>query len=364
MKSTSRSDPPRKSLKTDLLKWYRKAGRDLPWRRTVDPYAVWVSEIMLQQTQVATVIPYYRSFLSAFPGVADLAKAPLERVLKVWEGMGYYARARNLHQAARVVLDEHDGEVPDDLERLTRLPGIGRSTAGAIVSIAYGKKAPILDGNVRRVLARLFAVREPVSLPAVQQKLWGLSEQLVPEKDASSFNQALMDLGAMVCTPKTPACSACCINTRCLAYREGIQEKIPAKTPSPKTPHYHVAVGVIWKNGKVLITQRPPKGLLGGLWEFPGGKLEDGETPESAVRREIREELNLAVSVGDPINVIRHAYTHFKITLHSFHCTYQGGRIRTGQPYCWVPPSELNRYAFPAANRKIIDCLEKDTPSS
>jgi A/G-specific adenine glycosylase len=315
---------------------------------------------MLQQTQVATVIPYYGRFMDAFPTVADLAKAPLERVLKLWEGLGYYARARNLHSAARIVADDHQGEIPDDLPHLTALPGIGRSTAGAIVSIAYGKKAPILDGNVRRVLARLFAIRERLSLSEVQQKLWELSDQLVPEHDARSFNQALMDLGAMVCTPKAPACTACCLNALCTAFRQGIQEKIPAKSPSRKIPHYTVAVGVIWKNKKILITQRPLKGLLGGLWEFPGGKLEAGETPAVAVSREIAEELSLTVFVGDPIGMIRHAYSHFRITLHAFHCHYQGGRLKTDLPYRWISPGEWNSYAFPAANRKIIAFLEKE----
>ena len=258
-------------IATHLLRWYRKKGRDLPWRRTSDPYAIWVSEIMLQQTQVATVIPYYEKFMATFPTTSDLTHAPLGAVLKVWEGLGYYARARNLQKAARIISDQYDGKMPEDIEALTSLPGIGRSTAGAIISIAYGKKAPILDGNVRRVICRLFAIRQNPSLAPVQKKLWNISESLVPEKNPRCFNQALMDLGAMICTPKNPDCTACCLRSLCLAYSKGLQKTLPVKSPGRKVPHYHIAAGVIWRGGKILITQRPAEGLLGGLWEFPGG---------------------------------------------------------------------------------------------
>ena len=342
-----------------LLRWYRKEGRDLPWRRTDDPYAIWVSEIMLQQTQVATVIPYYERFMAAFPTVADLAYAPLGAVLKVWEGLGYYARARNLHRAAKMILERHQGTIPGEIIALISLPGIGRSTAGAIVSIAYGERAPILDGNVRRVLCRLFAIRRAPALVPVQQKLWRLAERLVPDRDPRSFNQALMDLGAMVCTPKEPACPSCCLSPLCLAYQKGIQKTLPIKTAARKTPHYHVAAGVIWRKGKVLITQRPPEGLLGGLWEFPGGKLKEGETPSDAVVREIREELQIDVAVKGLISNMRHAYSHFRITLHAFHCCYVKGTPRTSNPYRWVSPEELSQYPFPVANRKIITALKK-----
>jgi len=242
---------------------------------------------------------------------------------------------------------------------LTSLPGIGRSTAGAIVSIAYGKKAPILDGNVRRVLCRLFAIRKNPSLAPIQKKLWDLSEGLVPGKDPRSFNQALMDLGAMVCTPKEPACPSCCLSPLCLAYQKGIQKTLPIKTAARKTPHYHVAAGVIWRKGKVLITQRPPEGLLGGLWEFPGGKLKEEETPSNAVVREVREELKIVVDEKGLIRSVRHAYSHFRITLHAFHCCYVKGTPRTSNPYRWVSPEELSQYPFPVANRKIITALKK-----
>lgn len=342
-----------------LLRWYKKEGRDLPWRRTGDPYAIWVSEIMLQQTRVSTVIPYYERFMTAFPTVRELALASLGKVLKVWEGLGYYGRARNLQKAARIISGRYNGKMPEDIEALTSLPGIGLSTAGAIISLAYGKKAPILDGNVRRVLCRLFAIRQNPSLAPVQKRLWKISENLVPEKNPRSFNQALMDLGAMVCTPKKPVCTACCLRSLCLAYSKGLQNTLPVKSPGRKVPHYHIAAGVIWRGRKILIAQRPAEGLLGGLWEFPGGKLKNGENPVEAVAREILEELNVTASVGDLISTVRHAYSHFRITLHAFHCRYVKGPLRTTNPCRWVSPEELSHYAFPAANRKIIAALNR-----
>jgi A/G-specific adenine glycosylase len=309
---------------------------------------------MLQQTQVATVIPYYQRFMDRFPTVSDLAQAPLDRVLKSWEGLGYYARGRNLHRAAGQVMETWGGRVPDEIDALSSLPGIGRSTAGAIASLAYGRRAPILDGNVRRVLCRVYAIDGDPRRPSVQKDLWGLSEQLIDQGDPYIINQALMDLGATLCTPKIPKCTDCPMGPLCLAHRDGIQDKLPVKPPTRKIPHHTVAVGVIRKGGKILITQRPPEGLLGGLWEFPGGKVEEGETPVEAVVREIREELGIRVSVGDPIAAVRHAYSHFRITLHAFHCRHVRGTPKTVQPYRWIVPDELHHYAFPTANRKII----------
>lgn len=315
---------------------------------------------MLQQTQVGTVIPYFNRFMTDFPQIGDLARAPMEKVLKVWEGLGYYARARSLHRTAGVLMDHYQGEIPSDLETLAGLPGIGRSTAGAIRSIAFEKKAPILDGNVRRVLSRLFAIQEEPARPETQRRLWEISESLLPAKNISSFNQALMDLGALICTPKGPNCPECCLSSLCQAYKKGIQESIPQKAPSKRIPHYPVAVGVIWKKDQILVTQRPPKGLLGGLWEFPGGKIEEGETPEMAVEREIREELGIRVAVNEYIGTVRHAYSHFRITLHAYHCRYQRGTIRTENPHRWVTENDLDLLAFPAANRKIIQTLSKN----
>lgn len=346
-----------RAISARLLRWYQTHRRDLPWRRDGhDPYRVWVSEALLQQTQVATVIPYYERFLARFPTVQALAAASLDRVLKAWEGAGYYARARHLHRAAQEVVARFGGKIPSEVQDLLSLPGIGRYTAGAIASIAYGRQAPILDGNVIRVLCRVFGIRtDPASTPTRKQ-LWGLAEKLVPARQPGAFNQALMDLGAMVCTPRKPACPECPLRDRCVARHLGIQEKLPARRARKTVPHYDIAVGVIYREGKILIAQRHARDLLGGLWEFPGGHQERGETLKQCVRREVKEELGIAVSVGKEIAVVEHGYSHFRITLHVFACRYLRGTPHAigCAAWKWVALRDLRRYAFPAANRRVI----------
>ena len=264
-----------------LLRWAEKHLRDLPWRvEPRDPYRVWVSEMMLQQTQVATVIPYFRRFTEHFPTVEALAAAPLDDVLKLWEGLGYYARARNLHRAARQVVAEFDGYLPDTVEELSKLPGIGRYTAGAIASIAFGRDAPVVDGNVKRVLCRVYAIRGDARQPAIQKKLWSLAAANLPKGKAGRWNEAMMELGATVCLPRSPRCDKCPLAGVCRARALGIQEKLPTKAAKKRLPHYDVTAAVIRKRGRVLIAQRPVGGMLGGLWEFPGGKRERGEALE------------------------------------------------------------------------------------
>lgn len=256
-----------------LLAWYDNHHRDLPWRQTDDPYHIWVAEVMLQQTRVDTAVPYYRRFLERFPTVHALAKASLDEVLKVWEGMGYYTRARNLHAAAKLVVEELDGEIPKAWGDLIHLPGIGPYTAGAILSIAFGQQVPAVDGNARRVLSRLFAIEAPIDQSHTQRQLRAQAEKLVPAEEPGRFNQALMDLGATICMPQKPACLLCPVNDFCEAYRQGMQDALSVRTKREPTPHYDVTAGVIWDgDGRLLIAQRPPDGLLGGLWEFPGGK--------------------------------------------------------------------------------------------
>jgi len=344
-------------LRRRLLKWYQRNHRDLPWRRTKDPYRIWVSEIMLQQTQVPTVVPYYRRFLRRFPTVRTVAQAPLGEVLKGWEGLGYYARARHLHAAAKRMVEQYRGRVPDTLEALTGLPGIARSTAGSILSIAYGKRAPILDGNVKRVLCRLFNVAEDLNASRTVEKLWEISRRLVPRKAPGIFNQALMDLGATICIPKKPKCGACCWADLCEAWRLNLQEQLPVKSRKPAIPHREAAVGVIWKNGKVLIARRPPEGLLGGLWEFPGGQRHGDESLQECLRREVKEEVGIDVEIREPMVTVRHAYSHFKVTLHVFRCRYRSGKPQALDcaDWKWVRPEELSKYPFPAANHKIIE---------
>lgn len=314
---------------------------------------------MLQQTQVKTVIPYYRRFLETFPTFRDLAQAPLDLILKRWEGLGYYSRARNLRSLAKTLAEQGRKTLPDTFEELMKLPGIGRYTAGAVLSIAFSKDYPVVDGNVQRVLCRYFGIRQNVAHPDVQRKLWDLAGQLLVKGEASDFNQALMELGALVCTPKNPLCTSCPLRKTCKARQLGIQEKLPVKTKKKPLPHVQIGAGVIWRNKQILISQRPVKGLLGGLWEFPGGKVEKYETISNCVQREIQEELGVRVRVGKRLAAVDHAYSHFKITLHVHHCDYLSGRPQKlgVQDFRWVKPADLKRFAFPAANQPIIDLL-------
>ncbi|MCJ7586154.1 MAG: A/G-specific adenine glycosylase [Anaerolineales bacterium] len=350
-------------LSDNLLRWYSTHARALPWRDHPNPYAVWVAEIMLQQTRVETVIPYFERWMRRFSTVHDLAAASEQEVLTVWEGLGYYSRARNLHRAAQIVVCEHGGELPSDIPTLRRLPGIGRYTAGAIASIAYGLDEPTLDGNLRRVFARLFDVHEPADLSVGEKILWKLAAEHLPHGRAGDYNQAIMDLGATVCTPHAPDCAACPLSGLCLAYALGVREERPVLKPKPATPHHTVTAAIIERDGKYLLARRPQKGLLGGLWEFPGGKVEAGESLESALHREIHAELGMAIRVGAPFGIYRHAYTHFRFTLHAFLCYPNGDEPRALEAgeLSWVSPSELSAYPMGKVDRQIARRLATDT---
>ncbi|MFZ5915298.1 MAG: A/G-specific adenine glycosylase [Chloroflexota bacterium] len=343
-----------------LLAWYAGQRRDLPWRRTHDPYGIWVAEVMLQQTQVVTVIPYYERFLARFPTVAALAAAPLEDVLKLWEGLGYYARARHLHAAAQKIVADFGGQVPDTLAGLMSLPGVGRYTAAAILSIAYGQDVPALDGNVRRVLGRVYAIEEDVTRGAGLRRLEALAQEWLPAGRAGDFNQALMDLGATVCTPRSPLCHICPLAQGCGAHQLGREEQFPLRRVRRTVPHYQVTAGVVWgDDGRFLVTQRPLEGMLGGLWEFPGGKQKPGETLADCLRRELEEELGIRVAVGELLMVVRHAYSHFRITLHAFHCRIEAGEPRALEcaGWRWIHLDEARRFAFSAADHHILAAL-------
>lgn len=347
----------------DLLTWYDQHAADLPWRGTRNPYHTWLSEIMLQQTQIETVKPYFTSFLSAYPTVQALAAAPLDDVLKLWEGLGYYSRARNLHRAAQIITNEHAGQFPQTVADLLTLPGVGHYTAGAIASIAFDQRAPVLDGNVIRVFVRLDDLNDDVTQTTTKNELWALAEERVPTKRPGDYNQALMELGQVVCRPKNPDCAACPVQSHCIAFQNGTQRERPVKRKKAPTPHYDVAAGMVWNGaGQVLIAQRPLDGLLGGLWEFPGGKQEANETLQACLQRELREELAIEVEVGELFCVVKHAFTHFKITLHAFTCAY----VDTGtepqrlgvKDYAWVAPNELSTYSFGKADRQVITELQ------
>lgn len=354
------------SVAPALLDWWDAGHADLPWRRTRDPYRIWIAEIMLQQTQITTVIPYYERWLERFPTVAALAGAQLDEVLKHWEGLGYYSRARNLHAAAQVLVAGYGGRLPASAEELIKLPGIGRYTAGAIASIAFGQKAAVLDGNVIRVLSRLVDLAEDITRPATRTHLWHLAESLVPAERPGDFNQSLMELGQSICLPQNPRCLICPLHKVCLARQQGTQPERPVRPPRKRTPHYDVAAAVIWQDGvpapdgRFLIAQRPLGGLLGGLWEFPGGKQERGETLPDTLRREIREELGIEVMPGAFLTQIDHAYTHFRITLHAFHAVYVAGEPQHigVADHAWVTLEDLGDYAFAVTDRQIINRLQ------
>ena len=343
-----------------LLAWFSAEARDLPWRRTKEPYCVYLAEIILQQTRVDQGLPYYERFLKRFPTVQALAQADEQDVLKQWEGLGYYTRARNMCRAAKMIVEQFDGVFPDSPELLQLLPGIGKYTAGAIVSIAFDKMAPVLDGNVKRVLARIDAIGDVVDLLATETLLWKRATALTPAKTPGDFNQAMMELGARICVPRAPLCETCPVQRHCDAFARGIQETLPKRTPKKKTPHHEVAVAAIRDAaGRYLIGRRPSEGFLGGLWEFPGGKIQTGENAAEALVRECREELGVTVKPGGLVAVAKHAYTHFRVTLHVYRCELVAGTLapRTHTALEWVEPEAFKEYAFPKGNHKFLHLL-------
>ncbi|MGB8426155.1 MAG: A/G-specific adenine glycosylase [Desulfobacterales bacterium] len=353
------SEEETRHLRRRLVAWYHAHRRPLPWRETSEPYPVWVSEVMLQQTTVKTVLPFYRRFMARFPALEDLARADLHDVFMAWEGLGYYARARNLHRAARIVCDRHRGVVPADATAFRRLPGVGDYIAAAVASIAFDQPHAVVDGNVKRVLARLLLIDVPVNRPDAHKVFKAAAAPLLDVSQPGTFNQALMELGALICTPRRPACGDCPIKKHCRADGQGRVGEFPKRLQKPPTPLQHVAVGVVFKGRRVLIARRRPDGLLGGLWEFPGGRVRDGETPADACLREIREEVNLKVALDSHLTRIRHAYTHFRIVMDVYRCRYISGQVTLNGPtdHRWVELDELTGFPFPKANLKFMPLL-------
>ena len=345
----------------ELLDWFDENRRDLPWRRTDDPYRIWVSEVMLQQTQVRTVIPYYQRFLARFPDLAAFAAAPLDDVLKHWEGLGYYARARNLHAAARALAG---AGVPDDPDRFGALPGVGPYMRAAVMSIAFARPLATVDGNVKRVLARAFAVEHAVDRPAGARAVQALADELLDSSHPGEFNQAMMELGALVCRPRNPACTSCPWSQSCAAVAAGAQERYPRTSPKRAVPTARIAVGVVSRRGRLLITRRAESAMLGGLWEFPGGKIRRGEAAEDACRREIREETGLEVDIVEHVASVQHAYSHLKVKIEVFRCAHRKGRVQLSGPvdHRWILLEETANYAFPKANHKFLPALKR-TPT-
>ena len=338
-----------------LLDWYDGNRRDLPWRTSPpDPYRVWVSEIMLQQTRVETVVAYFRRFLERFPTVRALADAPLDDVLALWSGLGYYARARNLHRAARAVRDLHGGTFPSDPDAVRALPGIGDYTAGAILSIAFGRREAVVDGNVIRVLARLRALEGNPKESRLKNACWEIARALVPAARPGDFNQALMELGATVCTPLSPRCGACPVARGCEARALGRVESFPAKPPKAKRPHRRVECAIVDRAGRVVLVRRPDEGLLGGLWELPSA-------PKSGKRgAAIAEALSsvglTARGAAARVCSVDHAFTHFDLTLDAFVCEATGD-LADGAPARWVAREELSTYGMGAATKRVLDAF-------
>lgn len=343
-----------------LLKWYHAGKRDLPWRSTNDPYKIWISEVMLQQTRVDTVISYYYRFTEAFPTVYDLASADRQKVLKLWEGLGYYSRARNLHDAAKAVVSEYNGVIPDTYKEINQLKGIGPYTSAAILSIAFQKKFAVVDGNVIRVITRYLGIEEDIRKASTKNLVRQYADEIIPEQQPGDFNQAIMELGATVCRPANPDCTICPISKNCIASNSIKTELIPYKSPAKKVPHHHIVVGlIVGDDSRLLVSLRPEHKMLGGLWEFPGGKQEKGESLMEALQRELLEELDVKVTVSDKFKVLKHAYSHFKITLHAFWCRIDEGvpKPNSSAALRWVTVDEMDYMPFPAANKRVLNDL-------
>jgi len=342
-----------------LLAWFDRSRRDLPWRRDRDPYRIWVSEVMLQQTTVAAVIPYFERFLTAFPTVRHLAEADEHDVLRLWEGLGYYRRARHLHQAARQ-LAAHHPNVPNDPDLLANLPGLGRYTRNALLSQAFDRRLPVLEANSRRVLCRLFGRQDdPTRGPAVAW-LWQLAEDLLPARRVGDYNQAVMELGALVCTPEAPDCPACPLAARCTANRLGLQGLIPLRPKAAAPTEIREAAAVVSRRGRVLLVQRPEdSSRWASLWEFPHGPLMDGETVETGAIRLVRELTGMEVALGPELATLRHGVTRFRITLVCFEARATGGRFRSSfyAQGRWVKPASIAEYPVSAPQRRLAQML-------
>jgi len=351
----------RRAFRQRLLAWFARHARDLPWRRMRDPYAIWVSEIMLQQTQVATVKPYFERFLARFPTIADLAAADEHDVLRLWEGLGYYRRARQLHQAAKVLVAEHGGAFPRDPEAVRRLPGIGRYTAGAILSIAFDARQPILEANTVRLFSRLVAYRGAVASTEGQRLLWAVAEAVLPQRRSGTLNQALMELGSLLCTPRAPQCERCPATSLCRARALGLEGAIPAPKAKPNREDRHEAAVIVRRRGRVLLVRRPDGGRWAGLWDFPRYAV-DGRS-DAARRVElvdlVRAQTGVTVAIGPRLTTLKHGVTRFRITLDCYEAqTVSAARTDgEGLEMRWLKPDELDGYPLSVTGRKLSELL-------
>lgn len=352
-----------------LTAWQAQQLRELPWRRDPagarDAYAVWVSEVMAQQTRLSVVEAYFNRWMERFPTLEALASADQQEVLKLWEGLGYYSRARNLHRAAQIVVSEFGGQLPRTRAELLALPGIGEYTAGAILSLAFGQHEPLLDGNAKRVISRLWDIDARIDLRSTESRLWRLSRKMVEAACApGAMNEGLMELGALVCRRRNPFCDCCPVQSYCLARERGVQEERPVRAPGQNVPLMEFAAAIIWEDvpgqSRVLMSQRPEKGLLGGLWSFPNGAREaDDMDLQACLRRTVRESLGVAVRVGERVATVEHAFTHFRMTLVAFHAWITEGEphVVGAADWCWTWLDDIEKLPCPVPDRKILAAL-------
>ncbi len=350
----------------DLLEWYSYNKRSMPWRDNPLPYYVWVSEVMLQQTQVDTVIPYFERFITKFPNLELLANADLQDVLKMWEGLGYYARARNFHKAVGIVIQELHGKIPDNFDDLRQLPGLGDYTAAAVASIAYGQKIPVVDGNVLRVFARFWGIKQDIKTNSVKTKIFNRLKTVIKPVESSDFNQSLMELGALICRPKHPLCPQCPIQNECIAFEKGITDKLPNVKRKAKVPTYQYGACVIWHGDKFLISKRENDVMLGGLWEFPGGRLDGKHNLQKQSYELVKSVTNFEFQILKNSYKIKHTYSHFKIELIAFKCELVDTEssptrmIKHCNDLRWITFSEVINYPFDKATLKVIDQVARE----
>ncbi|MEJ2691210.1 MAG: A/G-specific adenine glycosylase [Deltaproteobacteria bacterium] len=348
-----------KRISDALLDWFDRNQRPLPWRRNYQPYHIWISEIMGQQTQMDRVVDYFQKWCARFPDPVSIVQASQEEIYKLWEGLGYYSRARNIQRTAEILCRSYDCSVPDRYEVLLSLPGIGPYTAAAIMSLAFNRAYPVIDANVERVFARLFDIPSPVKEPANRLFIEKKACSLMPSGQARSFNQALMELGALVCLPKRPRCGQCPINSYCEALQQETVDQRPVSNRPVKSVAIVMATGLLLHDGKIFIQKRLADDVWANLWEFPGGRLQKGETASEAVRREYREETGFEIEIVEDLGLVRHSYTIYKVTLNCYLCRLLSRDtappiLTAAQEYRWVTWQELVEYAFPAGHRKLI----------
>lgn len=356
----------KEAFQNALLRWFEAHSRNLPWRVSYTPYHIMLSEVMLQQTQMERGVTYFKKWIQRFPSISDVAESERDEILRYWQGLGYYSRARNLHLAAKIIVVDFNGEIPSSYDALLTLPGIGKYTASAIASIAFNADISVVDANVERIFSRLFDISTPLQATDTKKKIKRLADELLVEGRSRLFNQALMDLGGTVCTSKNPDCGVCPVSDHCKAYMGNFVNERPVKSQKIQQIHIEMATGILLHKEHIFIQQRNDDDIWGGLWEFPGGRLQEGETADSAVKREYCEETGYTVSIRRKITTVVHFHTKYKVTLHCFLCCLNQEmslpNLSAAQNYHWITEDELNNYAFPAGHRKCIEYIHENEP--